>query len=212
MAVPAAPPPGTRARLVASRLRLPATHRFPVTAGSASPPEAEHVTFACLRHEQGYGFTSTFDRDPDDEQTSGGKAATAFTFGVNITGCAPDTPQVLVDRLGYDEDYGFTYTLEWFSFAGSSPVSHPAPYGRGRPGGSCNASSTATRCTRPPSRTGSPRPSALRSMRSGDRAVRPRRRCAAGRRPSGWPPARHRRWPPGPARWKRSAPRPQWRW
>jgi hypothetical protein len=35
-------------------------------------------------------------------------------FVVTLTGCTQDeAEQVMAERLGYDEDYGFDYGLDW---------------------------------------------------------------------------------------------------
>lgn len=38
----------------------------------------------------------------------------SYTFTVTISGCSPEqASQVMAERIGYDEDYGFDYTIKW---------------------------------------------------------------------------------------------------
>ena len=89
--------------------------RFPVTVTCATLPQAQRVLAARLDHDRDYDFAYTLDWDPDAvEQTAHLGEPAAFTFTVSVHGCPlADARQVLVDRLGYDEDHGFGYTLDW---------------------------------------------------------------------------------------------------
>lgn len=93
-----------------------AAHRFPVTVRCTGLPQAQRVMAARLGHDQDCDFTYTLDWHGDavSEDADRGESTAPFTFAVNISGCAlADARQVLVDRLGHDEEYGFDYALDW---------------------------------------------------------------------------------------------------
>lgn len=47
-------------------------------------------------------------------QRAAGETSTVHTFTVTVTGCTTEqATQVMTERIGPDEDYGFDYSIEW---------------------------------------------------------------------------------------------------